>query len=55
MSAALAYRAQSPIIDGLLKELGMSGGSLAGLTQAAVPHDPQEAHGSHDMPAKKPE
>jgi len=37
VTAALAYRAQSPIIDGLLKELGMSGGSLAGLTQAAAP------------------
>jgi uncharacterized membrane protein YqiK len=35
VSAALAYRAQSPIIDGLLKELGMTGASLGGLTQAA--------------------
>ena len=34
VAAALAYRAQSPIIDGLLKELGMSGGSLIGLSQA---------------------
>ena len=34
VAAALAYRAQSPIIDGLLKELGMAGGSLGGLTQA---------------------
>ena len=34
VAAALAYRAQSPIIDGLLKELGMSGGSLGGMTQA---------------------
>jgi uncharacterized membrane protein YqiK len=37
VTAALAYRAQSPIIDGLLKELGMTGGSLGGLTQAAAP------------------
>src|SRR5262245_28685278 len=37
VAAALAYRAQSPIIDGLLKELGMTGGSLGGLTQAATP------------------
>ena len=36
VAAALAYRAQSPIIDGLLKELGMTGGSLGGLTQAAT-------------------
>ena len=34
VAAALAYRAQSPIIDGLLKELGITGGSLGGLTQA---------------------
>jgi uncharacterized membrane protein YqiK len=37
VAAALAYRAQSPIIDGLLKELGMTSASLGGLTQAAVP------------------
>jgi uncharacterized membrane protein YqiK len=45
VAAALAYRAQSPIIDGLLREIGMSGGSLGGLTQAVVPTEP---------PAKKP-
>jgi uncharacterized membrane protein YqiK len=48
VAAALAYRAQSPIIDGLLKELGMTGGSLSGLTQAATIDAP--AH-----PMKKPE
>ena len=41
VEAALAYRAQSPIIDALLKEIGMTGGSLGGLTQAAHPeHSP---------------
>jgi uncharacterized membrane protein YqiK len=41
VEAALAYRAQSPIIDALLKEIGMTGGSLGGLTQAAIPeHTP---------------
>jgi uncharacterized membrane protein YqiK len=39
VAAALAYRAQSPIIDGLLKELGMAGGSLKGLTQSAMPDE----------------
>jgi uncharacterized membrane protein YqiK len=39
VAAALAYRAQSPIIDGLLKELGMAGGSLKGLTQSATPEE----------------
>lgn len=37
VAAALAYRAQSPIIDGLLKELGMNGGSLAGLSGGVAP------------------
>ncbi|MEW6339793.1 MAG: flotillin family protein [Pseudomonadota bacterium] len=31
MSAALAYRAHAPLIDSLLKEVGLSGGSLQGL------------------------
>jgi uncharacterized membrane protein YqiK len=39
VAAALAYRAQSPIIDGLLKELGMAGGNLKGLTQAVLPDE----------------
>lgn len=46
VAAALAYRAQSPIIDGLLKELGMAGGSLGGLTQAVTSVEP---------PANKPD
>jgi uncharacterized membrane protein YqiK len=45
VAAALAYRAQSPIIDGLLKELGMNGGTLGGLTHAAVPKEVQDAAG----------
>jgi uncharacterized membrane protein YqiK len=47
VAAALAYRAQSPIIDGLLKELGMTGGSLGGLTQAATPSE------AHPLPVPK--
>jgi uncharacterized membrane protein YqiK len=50
VAAALAYRAQSPIIDGLLKELGMTGGSLGGLTQAAAA--PAE---THPLPSPKDE
>ncbi|MFN3818356.1 flotillin family protein [Blastomonas sp.] len=43
VSAALSYRAQAPIIDGLMKELGLNGSSLDGLvagatqTEAATP------------------
>ncbi|BAK64698.1 hypothetical protein SLG_00230 [Sphingobium sp. SYK-6] len=31
VAAALSYRAQAPILDGLMKELGLDGSSLAGL------------------------
>lgn len=34
LSAALSYRAQAPIIDGLMKELGLDGQSLEGLVKA---------------------
>ena len=36
VSAALAYRAQAPVIDGLMKELGLDGASLASLVKGAV-------------------
>ena len=34
VSAALRYRSQAPLIDALMKELGLSGGDLEGLTGA---------------------
>ncbi|MEZ5680822.1 MAG: flotillin domain-containing protein [Erythrobacter sp.] len=36
VSAALAYRAQAPVLDGLMKELGLDGSSLGGLAQGAT-------------------
>jgi uncharacterized membrane protein YqiK len=33
LSAALSYRAQAPIIDGLMKELGLDGSTLEGLAR----------------------
>lgn len=36
VSAALSYRAQAPIIDGLMKELGLNGSSLDGLVAGAT-------------------
>ena len=36
LSAALNYRAQAPIIDGLMKELGLDGGSLDGLIKPSA-------------------
>ncbi|MEO0643969.1 MAG: flotillin domain-containing protein [Pseudomonadota bacterium] len=40
VSAALAYRAQAPVLDGLMKELGLDGSSLGGLAEAAA-EDPK--------------
>lgn len=39
LSAALSYRAQAPVIDGLMKELGLDGGSLEGLAKAGMVND----------------
>lgn len=36
VAAALSYRAQAPIIDGLMKELGLNGGTLDGLVAGAA-------------------
>lgn len=45
LSAALSYRAQAPIIDGLMKELGLDGSSLEGLVTpgAETPASPASA------------
>ncbi|GGD62864.1 flotillin family protein [Croceicoccus mobilis] len=37
LTAALSYRAQAPVIDGLMKELGLDGGSLEGIAKAGIP------------------
>ena len=44
LAAALSYRAQAPIIDGLMKELGLDGKSLEGLVAVDT--------GSEEMPEK---
>ena len=36
VAAALAYRAQAPVLDGLMKELGLNGSSLGDLVKGAV-------------------
>lgn len=57
VSAALAYRAQAPVLDGLMKELGLDGSSLGTLVQAAA-QDPQSDLGdalSHDETPEAPE
>ena len=40
MSAALAYRTHAPLIDSLLKEVGISGDSLNGMTSQLMPTNP---------------
>jgi uncharacterized membrane protein YqiK len=68
VAAALAYRAQAPVLDGLMKELGLDGRSLEGLVAAsaapaerapaqAAPREekPQIAQAENDDPAKSTE
>lgn len=40
VNSALRYRAQAPLLDSLLSELGIKAGDLNGLTAAAKPQDP---------------
>ena len=42
LSAALSYRPQAPLIDSLLNEIGVSGGSLAALTSPLTSTTPVE-------------
>ncbi|WP_299196075.1 flotillin domain-containing protein [uncultured Erythrobacter sp.] len=50
VSAALAYRAQAPVLDGLMKELGLDGSSLGTLVQGAAT-DVADEKGDDDAPA----
>jgi uncharacterized membrane protein YqiK len=38
VSSALAYRSQAPLIDSLMKEVGLTGGDLDSLTEPLRPH-----------------
>jgi len=49
VAAALSYRAQAPIIDGWMKELGLNGGTLDGMV-AGIAND-----GAIAPPASKPD
>ncbi|WP_374211819.1 flotillin family protein [Erythrobacter fulvus] len=51
VSAALAYRAQAPVLDGLMKELGLDGSSLSGLAKGAA----EEIETTPSAPAKPKE
>lgn len=53
MTAALSYRTHAPIVDSLLKEVGLSGGSLAALT-AALPNGLGDAAlTANDLPVQE--
>jgi len=51
VSAALAYRAQQPIVDALLQEIGLKGGTLSGLTDGLAS---PAAAAVKDAPASAP-
>ena len=52
VAAALAYRAQAPVLDGLMKELGLDGSSLNGLVAGTAGAG---AAASSSLSAAKPE
>jgi uncharacterized membrane protein YqiK len=37
VNSALRYRAQAPLVDSLLREIGLSGGDIGSLTNALAP------------------
>jgi uncharacterized membrane protein YqiK len=48
VAAALSYRAQAPVIDGLMKELGFDGSSLDKIVLGATDHQESSAEIVHD-------
>lgn len=53
VAAALAYRAQAPVLDGLMKELGLDGSSLSGLVKGAAEAEEQAIAIAPAKPAKR--
>ncbi|GGD54429.1 flotillin family protein [Erythrobacter arachoides] len=52
VAAALAYRAQAPVLDGLMKELGLDGSSLGKLVEGATRAEAPGADVAFDPPRK---
>ena len=50
VNAALAYRAQAPVLDGLMKELGLDGSSLGALVEGAATGQLGEALDKQSQP-----
>ena len=51
LSAALAYRAQAPVLDGLMKELGLDGSSLDSLVKGPAAEESAAALSAPTKPA----
>ena len=54
VASALRYRGQAPLIDALLKEIGVDGGSLAGLTAPLTPSGTASLPTKNDSTPAKP-
>jgi uncharacterized membrane protein YqiK len=52
VAAALAYRAQAPVLDGLMKELGLDGSSLSGLVKGAADAEAEKPAPAPAKPAR---
>ncbi len=50
VSSALQYRSQAPLIDAIMKEVGLSGGDLAGLARAAASDQAAKAEPAAEEP-----
>jgi uncharacterized membrane protein YqiK len=54
VSSALRYRGQAPLVDSLMKEIGLSGGDLNALTQAVKTAEPTAKPKEARKPEAKP-
>ncbi len=54
VSSALRYRGQAPLVDSLMKEIGLSGGDLNSLTQAVKTAEPMAKPKEARKPEAKP-
>ncbi len=48
VNSALRYRSQAPLVDSLLREIGISGGDITGMTQPFMPGSPEKPPVSQD-------
>lgn len=55
VSSALRYRGQAPLVDSLMKEIGLSGGDLNAMTQAVKTVEPTAKTMTASKPSSEPE